>query len=198
MFALLRSFFGASAPASALDDIRRMSWNELDYLVREGFRRRGFSQAPAVESRGVDFVLHKHDETLFVQCKRWKSASIGAKPLRELAEAIATGHGAGGFFIATGTLNDEARATAKRANIDVIDGRTLEMLIVDARRPEPFMDPTEGRRRTSFTKLASDPSCPLCGSAMQKKTVLSGSHQGTTFWSCLQHPQCRGKLDADR
>lgn len=196
MFVLLRSFFGAAAPTSALDAIRRMPWNELDYLVREGFRRRGFSQGPASASRGVDFVLHKHEETFFVRCKHWKSASIGARPLRELAEAIASEQGSGGFFITTGTLNDAARETAKRANIDVIDGRTLEMLILDARRPEPFMDPTEGRRRTSFKRVASDPSCPICGSAMQKKTVLGGTHQGTNFWSCLQHPQCRGKLDA--
>lgn len=195
MFALLRSFFGASASASALDDIRRMSWDELEYCVREGFRRRGFSQRAAPAARIVDIVLH-NDDTFFVHCKQWRVANVGAKPLRELADAIVTGHAAGGFFIATGTLSAEASEIAQRANIEILDGRALEMLVLDARRPEPFMDPTEGRRRTSFKKLEPDPSCPLCGGAMQKKTVLGGAHKGTNFWSCLLHPQCRGKLDA--
>jgi hypothetical protein len=57
------------------------------------------------------------------------------------------------------------------------------------------MDPTEGRRRTTFSEREIAPSCPLCRGAMEKKTVLAGVHKGTCFWSCLQFPNCRGKLD---
>jgi restriction system protein len=152
MFALLRSFFGAAAPASALDDIRRMSSNEFEYLVGEGFRRRGYSQGAPPTDGCVDLIIRKLDDTFFVHYGRWKAGSVGAKPVRALADAVAAGHAAGGFFIATGTLSAEAREIARRTHIELIDGRELELLIVDARRPEPFMDPTESRRRTSFRK----------------------------------------------
>lgn len=152
MFALLRSFFGAAAPASALDDIRRMPASEFEYFVGEGFRRRGFAQSAAPARKGVDLVVHNSDETLLVHFKHWKAASVGAKPLRELAAAIAAERANGGFFLAAGAISAEAREIATRANIEVMDGRALELLVLDARRPEPFMDPTESRRRTSFRK----------------------------------------------
>lgn len=195
MFALLRTFFGASPSVSGLDEVRQLSWRQFEWVVREGFRRRGFTQVSTPSADAVDVALQVGSDTLLVQCKQWKASAVSMKLLRELAEAIVTCDAAGGFFVTAGSVSAEARDFAKHAGIELIDGSALEALFLDARRPEPFMDPTESRRRTSFRKPEQEPSCPLCGGAMEKKIVMGGAHKGTHFWSCLQSPQCRGKLD---
>jgi restriction system protein len=197
---LLRSFFGfESRSASGSVDVRSMSWRQFEWLVREGFRRRGYSIVEnahdATDSR-VDLVLRKNGEMFFVQCKQWKTAKIGAKPIRELFAAIGAREATGGFFVTAGTYTDEAREFARHTSIDLMEGTALEQLVLDARRPEPFMDPTEGRRNTDFKKLGNEPLCPICGGAMVKRTAVRGSHKGDDFWGCLQHPQCRGMREA--
>jgi restriction system protein len=68
--------------------------------------------------------------------------------------------------------------------------------VLEARLPEPFMDPTEGRRNTGFKKADAEPACPVCGGAMVKRTAMGGANKGQTFWGCLQSPNCRGTRPA--
>ncbi len=195
MFALLRSLFGfeSDSPAS-LAEVRALSWRQFEWLVREGFRRRGY-RCESGDADGVDLVLRKDAERLLVQCRQWKSPKIGLKPLRELHDMMTARDAAGGVFIAIGTYTDDARRFARQAGIDLIDGRGLEQLFLDARRPEPFLDPTEGRRRTSFKTAEVEPTCPACSGAMVRRTAVHGTHKGRDFWGCLQAPQCRGTRD---
>jgi restriction system protein len=196
MFGLLRSFFGfGTRGVAGTSDVRAMSWRQFEWVVREGFRRRGYA---VVEKAGdgadvhVDLILRKDGEKFFVQCKQWKAGTIGAKPIRELFAVVSTGEAAGGIFVTAGAYTDEARRLASETSIDLINGSALEQLVLDARRPEPFMDPTEGRRQTSFKKLDDGPQCPVCGGAMVKRTAVRGRHKGADLWACLQYPQCRG------
>lgn len=200
MLGLLRSFFGLeSVAASRLDEVRAMSRRQFEAVVVEGFRRRGYSaQASArdVAEGGVDLVMRKHGAKFLVQFKQWKTAKVGAKPIRELLGFIAAEDAAGGFFVTSGTYTDEARELAKRSNIELMDGPALEQLVLEARLPEPFLDPTEGRRKTGFKKPESEPVCPTCGGAMVKRTAMSGAHKDEDFWGCLQYPNCRGMRQA--
>jgi len=176
-----------------------MSWRQFEWVVREGFRRRGFGiveTARDATDSGVDLVLRRNGELFLVQCKQWKTAKIGVKAVRELCTAVTAREAAGGFFVTSGAYTDEARDFAKLASIQLMDGPALEQLVLDARRPEPFMDPTEGRRNTGFKKLENEPLCPICGGAMVKRTAVRGSHKGDDFWGCLQYPQCRGMREA--
>jgi restriction system protein len=196
MFGSLRSFFGfGTRTARDSADVRSMSWRQFEWVVREGFRRRGYSVVEAAREGAdgeVDLVLRKDGEKFFVQCKQWKTAKTNAKPIRELFGFVTAGEAAGGIFVTAGTYTDEARRFASETRIDLIDGSALAQLVLDARRPEPFMDPTEGRRQTSFKKPDDGPQCPLCGGAMVKRTAVRGSHKGSQVWACHQFPQCRG------
>jgi restriction system protein len=200
MFGLLRSFFGlGSHDAPGVGEARAMSWRQFEWVVREGFRRRGYSiveRARDPGDVGVDLILRKDGELFFVVCKQWKASKIGVKAIRELVSAITLREAAGGFFITAGTYTDEARQFAKETRVDLMEGPALAQLVLDARRPEPFMDPTEGRRQTSFRKFDGEPLCPICGGAMVKRTVAGGSQQGKNYWGCLQSPQCRGMREA--
>ena len=200
MLGLLRSFFGLeSVAASRLDEVRAMSSRQFEAVVVEGFRRRGYSvqeQARASADGGIDLMLRKAGGKFLVQFKQWKTAKVGAKPIRELLGFIAANDAAGGFFVTSGTYTDEAREVAKRSNIELMDGPALEQLVLEARLPEPFMDPTEGRRQTGFKKVEAEPDCPTCGCAMVKRTAMSGARKGEDFRGCLQYPNCRGTRQA--
>jgi restriction system protein len=198
----IRSFFIARKfdRQRGLEDIRSLSWRQFESLVGEGFRRRGYrvlENARDGADGGIDLVLRKDADTFLVQCKQWKTSKVGVRPIRELLGVIAARDAAGGFFVTSGTYTEEARSFAAQTSIELIDGPALEQIVLDARRPEPFLDPTEGRRRTAMHSIneADAPSCPQCRGAMVRRTALRGPHAGRDFWGCLQFPICRGTIN---
>ena len=195
MLGLLRSFLGLEPRVAAGADVRAMSRQQLVFLIGEGFRRRGYAII-ANARQNADVLLRKDAEDFLVQCGQWKAAKIGVGALRALHDAIAASDAAGGFMLTAGAYTDEAREFAKQNRIELMDGAALEQLMLEARLPEPFLDPTEGRRQTSFRTLEVEPTCPGCGGAMVKRTAISGAHKGKDFWGCLQYPQCRGTREA--
>ena len=40
------------------------------------------------------------------------------------------------------------------------------------------------------------PHCPICNATMAKRTAKRGSRAGSSFWSCLNYPQCRGTRES--
>jgi restriction system protein len=196
----VRSYFVARhfERLRGLSDIREVSWRQFESLIGEGFRRRGFSVIETTQAGpdgGVDLVLHKDSKKFFVQCKQWKASKVGVKPVRELFGVIAARNAAGGFFVTSGEYTEEARAFARQTSLELLDGKALEQLILDARRPEPFIDPTVGRRHTSVRAMQAAPNCPKCHGAMVRRTAVRGATAGTDFWGCLQYPVCRGTRD---
>lgn len=179
----------------SIEDIRALSWREFESIVGEAFRRRGYS---VIENEvggpdgGVDLVLRMNGETFYVQCKQWKKTSVGVRPIRELF-GVATARGAaGGIFVCSGSYTREATEFAKQCGIELIDGAQLLQMIEIARAPEPFLDPTQGRREPLATVPAiSPPACPNCGAAMVDRIARRGVHVGSRFWGCPAYPKCR-------
>lgn len=133
--------------------VRDLPWRHFETLLGEAFSRRGYS---VVENGGgasgaVDLALRKDGEMFFVQCRQRKVFKVRVKPVRELVEVIAASHAAGGFFVCSSTYSARAREFAERSGIELIDGPALEHMVSEAQVPEPFMDPTVGRRRTNTT-----------------------------------------------
>jgi restriction system protein len=142
----------------------------------------------------VDLVLRKNGEKFYVQCKQWKQIKVGVKPVRELLGVVTAGDAAGGFFVASGEYTQEAREFAKKTSLELIDGPVLAKMIEEVRAPQPFMDPTARRREPSVTLQNADaePTCPMCGEPMVRRTAKRGANAGTDFWGCSQYPRCRG------
>jgi restriction system protein len=139
-----------------LEGIRDLSRRQFESIVGEAFRRRGYSvMENAVDGPdgGIDLVLRKGGEKIYVQCKQWKKRRVGVKPIRELYGVIVAGGAKGGFFVASGDYSEEARAFAKRTGIQLIDGPKLAGMLAEAREPEPFMDPTIGRREPTISAM---------------------------------------------
>ena len=180
----------ASPDRGALND---MSWQEFEALVGEAFRRKGYTVAETGgggADGGVDLVLKRAGETFLVQCKQWKAYKVGVNIVRELYGVMAATGATGGFVVTSGVFTDEARAFAEGRNIELMDGRVLHTLIRGVGVP--------GKAASDSPAVTSTtaPACPVCQSAMVKRTAKRGANSGNAFWGCSQYPGCKGTRPA--
>ena len=91
---------------ATIDAVAAMSWRDFSEVVEQGFRRDGHSVTRT--SGAADFILMKAGRTVLVSCKRWKAASHGLQPLRDLeSEREAMGaHEA--LYVAASAMTDNA------------------------------------------------------------------------------------------
>jgi restriction system protein len=102
-----------------------MSWQEVEELVGEYFRRREFS---VTESRragpdgGIDLELTKRGEYYLVQCRHWRAPSVDVDTVREFHRLMAARHAVGGFVVTAGSFTTEAGKFAEGREIELING----------------------------------------------------------------------------
>ena len=75
----------------SVDRLLTMSWQDFEQLVGEAYRRKGYrvvDRGGAGADGGIDLELHTKDKTLVVQCKRWKTRTVGVELVRELYGAM--------------------------------------------------------------------------------------------------------------
>lgn len=168
--------------------LNNMSWQEFEALVGEAFRRKGYSVLDVGgggADGGVDLVLLKGKESFLVQCKQWKAYKVGVDVVRELYGVMASKGATGGFVVTSGTFTDDAKAFASGQNITLIDGKALHEMIHGVIVPA-----------SSPTQTAAIPTCPVCQSAMIKRTAKRGTNVGNEFWGCSRYPGCKGTRPA--
>lgn len=171
--------------------LNNMSWQDFEALVGEYFRRTGYTVSETGgggADGGVDLVMKKDGETFLVQCKQWKAYKVGVSTVRELYGVMAAQGATGGFVITSGVFTDEARAFGTGRNIKLVNGEELHALIREARPAA-----TLNNARALDTSV---PKCPVCQSAMTKRTAKRGTNSGNEFWGCTQYPACKGTRPA--
>ena len=177
-----------------LEAIRNLSWREFEILIGEAFRRQGYQvteRGGAGPDGGVDLELKGEGEEVLVQCKHYRRAKIGVKPVRELY-GVAMGEGANrSIFITSHNYTDEAKRFADGKPIELIDGEGLaELLGKDVnggRSAEPM---------ATELQAGEIPQCPRCGEPMVKRTAKRGANAGHDFWGCSAYPRCRGTRES--
>ena len=176
-----------------------LSWSEFEQLVAELFRRQGYAVTENLiggPDGGVDLVLRKGNERALVQCKHWRTMSVGAPVVRELKGVMATRRIAGGFVVSSGTFTDQARAFAADAGIGLVDGSQL----MSMRHQLSKCTSEQAARPGTITGYAAGaeanipPDCPKCGTPMVRRKARRGSNAGGEFWGCKRYPGCRGTL----
>lgn len=106
-----------------------LSWRQVQNLVGDAFRRRGYGVRPGSTDAPVDFILDKDGERTVVNCKHWKVWEVGESPLREFY-GYTTGIGAKrAVMVTTGRFSQRACDFADRHNLRLIDGRGLSDLV---------------------------------------------------------------------
>ena len=120
---------GTDAVELSPDAVRKLSWRQVQNLLSEAYRRRGYGVRPVTSDGPADFVLDKDGEKTVVNCKHWQVWEVGENPLRELY-GYTTGVGAKrAVMVTTGRFSERAIGFADRHNLRLIDGRGVRELI---------------------------------------------------------------------
>lgn len=187
--------------AESQRSLEGITWQEFELLVGEAFRLKGYQVKELGGSGpdgGVDLVLTKSGEAHLVQCKQWRSLSVGVDVVRQIFGVMAAHGAAGSFVVTSGTFTSAAKDFAHGRNVVLIDGQQLMTMIADVRgkdasaqgtrleglpkrRPEPAVSRPE--------PSATSPVCPSCKGAMVKRISRNGAQP---FWGCSSFPSCRG------
>lgn len=194
--------------SSAADALERMSWQDFEVLVGEGFRQRGYSvqeSGGGGADGGVDLVLRKDGETFLVQCKQWKALKVGVSVVRELFGVMAARGAAGGFVVSSGRFTDEAEAFAQGRNIRLLTGPALLQLIrsgrptagastapVRAASAPRAAQASASPAAAGAASAAAVPACPVCSQSMVRRVAKRGASAGSAFWGCSAYPACKG------
>ena len=117
-----------------LEAVRAMTWPDFAVALEDGWRREGYSVArrerpPGREGGRADFTIQKAGVTTLVSCRRWKAASLGLEPLRELQAAMAQANAHDGICIALGVVTEPASHYAHDHGIRVMQAGELAQLL---------------------------------------------------------------------
>jgi len=167
----------------SIETIRKLSWREFEELVGEVYRRKGYNiteRGGGGADGGVDLVLRRGGETLFVQCKHWKMDKVGVKIVRELYGVIASEGASGGIVISSGKFTEEAANFVKGKPLELINGTQLQKIITEIQK---------GQTRTD--QETNENLCPMCGAKMVLRMAKKGQNVGDKFWGCSNFPKCR-------
>lgn len=162
------------------DRLKSFTWREFERLVGQAFRERGYGVKELGGNGadgGVDLELRMGSDKYFVQCKHWKTQSVGVAPVRELFGVMSAEGAVGGFVVASGSFTAEAAKFAEGRSIELLNASALVSGVNVDRAVLPTMPPV--------------PTCLRCGAPMVKRQARRGASAGSIFWGCSTYPVCR-------
>ena len=165
--------------------IELMSWREFEMLVAEAFKIQGYkvTETPNGPDGGVDLILSKGDKKILVQCKHWKTQSVGVKTVRELYGVLTASDADEVNIVCSGIFTNDAKAFVKDKPIYLIDGNVLYDLIHN------------GEDVTHTPSSNESVCCPKCGNGMVLRLAKKGPNAGKQFYGCTLYPKCKGTRD---
>lgn len=129
---LIAAWKQAKVPGSARVEatvaaLNAMSWRDFSALMEQAYQRDGYV---VTRSNGAaDLVLVKAGRTTLVSCKRWKAASHGLEPLRELKDLRRAQEAREAIYVCLGSLTDNARQFALDNKVTLMQGTELAQLL---------------------------------------------------------------------
>lgn len=121
----------APSPARVVEmkeAIHSMAWKAFCELLSTHWRQQGYevTTAQGVPSGSADLALTQAGRVTLVSARRWKAATHGVEPLRDLHAALQSqGASTGIYVIGDGSLSDNARIFARDHGITVLQGDAL-------------------------------------------------------------------------
>lgn len=177
---------------ASLDSIRTLSWSQIEQLVGEAYRRRGYRVEETGQGGadgGIDLLMTKDGATTLVQCKHWRSRQVGVPVVREMFGLMQHHGAAEGKIVCTGVFSADCFRFAVGKPIELVDGEALWRLVAGVRADTmlaPELPPPVEVRAAAVT-----PACPKCSSPMVER---SNRTTGQEFWGCQGYPNCRGTM----
>jgi restriction system protein len=117
----------AARIAKALERLTALSREEFTAALEAGWREQGYEVSRS-KSTQVDLELRREGRLALVGCRRWKAASTGVEPLRELHAAGRAREAQELIYVAAGEITQQARAFAEANAIRLVHGAELAAL----------------------------------------------------------------------
>lgn len=174
---------------TSLESLRATSWKDFEYLVAEAFRRQGYQIDYSLRGGadgGFDLILKRDGRKALVQCKQWKTWSVGAPVIREMFGLMTAEKADEAIIVTTGGFTRDAKDFASGKPIRLIDGPQLLVLV------QSVQSEKQSRRPEVAPTVEPVPPCPLCGKRMVLRTARRGNNAGNQFWGCSSYPACKG------
>jgi restriction system protein len=174
----------------ALRDLAALSWQQLEEVIADAFRRHGY-RVREVGGRGradggVDVLLVRDGETTVVQAKHWRRDRVGAQLVRELYGVQRAMQAERTMFVVMESYTADARQFAAQVGMTLVDGEELLRIIGTGLRG--------GALELPQPAVIAAPLCPACGAVMVRRTARQGPYAGHRFWGCSTFPECRGMV----
>lgn len=120
-----------STPRVSLEYLKTLSPYEFEKFVGQLYQKMGFNTTLTSKSNdgGIDVIAVQNGEVIFIQCKRFKNSYVGVTAVRELYGVVNRRHAKKGVVICTSRFTVEARKFAEGIEIELVDGKALEILI---------------------------------------------------------------------
>ena len=186
-----------SEPYEMTHAVHGLNAEDFELLVALVYQRQGYRvsmPAGLGGGRGGNFLLLRKSERLLVQCKNLRQEHrLPVERVRELHEAVTAAGATRGLFVASCGFTWDARNHAKTKGLTVINARTLDALITEARASadEDLLAVSQWAPKFMAKVKLTPPTCPTCEAEMDQVSVGGGG-----AWVCSQRPDCRGRRNA--
>ena len=126
----------AARVQAALQAAGAMPWRTFADQLERAWRAEGH-EVQRTNGAHTDLRITKGDQTLLVAARRYKAATHGVEPLRELqAEVQREGARAGVYVALQGTVSEQARSFARDNALALLEGDALATLLLKAPPPK--------------------------------------------------------------
>jgi hypothetical protein len=176
----------ALTSAEIIEKLREIDWFQFEKLVALVYEGRGFKverRGGANPDGGIDLIIELGGQRKAVQCKQWKTWSVGVKAVREFLGALTDARIQQGIFITLNGYTEDATQLAEKHGIEIITEDGLKAMIDDL---NICNDPRVLEVLDDTTKY-----CPKCERLMVERVAGKGPNAGQRFWGCSGYPKCR-------
>lgn len=119
---------GQASTDKGLERIRALSWRDFATEIEAALQRDGF-EVKRVDMPEADFAITADGRTALVSCRRWKVATTGIEPLRELHNAVQRDGLYDAFYITAGAFTPNAMDFAVEKKMRLLHGPALVKLM---------------------------------------------------------------------
>ena len=116
---------------ATLQALAALSSRDFLTALEAGYRGDGYVVA-RLDTDGADLSISKAGRSSLVNCKRWKAATHGVEPLRELGFAVTAEDAGQGIYVALNALSDSAQIYAAKNSIRILSDAGLAHLMRNA------------------------------------------------------------------
>lgn len=169
------------------EQLRTIDWFQFEKLIALAYSGTGTvtRKGGANPDGGIDLIVERQGEQVGVQCKHWRSWTVGVKVVREMIGALADAGLKKGIIVSLNPYSQDAVDLAARHNIELVDEQGVVDLI-------KYLDQRDVQSILGDTRKV----CPKCEREMVLRTATKGRNEGGQFWGCSGYPRCKFILPA--